>query len=141
VNSAITHQEIECIFRVKFLHADIVEIPASSQASSIDGGSIESPILGILPILIMAFRKGQARAKMSGEGRMIFTHIIAFLDSVSLRTPLSLPIVCDREGLDCSGAWNESPFKNLFSDFWIPNYISTTQQVSYPKENHLAGTS
>ncbi len=46
-----------------------------------------------------------------GKG-MIFTHTITLLDSVSLGAPLSLPIACNRERPDYSGAWNKSPFKS-----------------------------
>jgi hypothetical protein len=84
MNSAITHQEVEGVLRVKLLYANIAEVPASSQASSINRSSIEFPILGILPILVMTFHKGQCGAKMSVEGGMILTHIIALLDPVSL---------------------------------------------------------
>ena len=95
-----------------------MKILAGPQASSINRSSLESPILGILPILVMTFRNGQCGAKMSVEGGMILTHIVALLDPVSLGAPFSLPIACDREGLHCSGTWNKSPFKDLFSYFW-----------------------
>jgi hypothetical protein len=130
MHSAIAHQEVECVFRVKLLHADIVEILAGPQASSIDGSSIEFPILCILSISVMTFRKGHCGAKMRVAGGMIFTHMITLLDPVSLGAPLSLPIACDSVGLECGGTWNESPFKNLFSYFWKRINVSKNQQVS-----------
>jgi hypothetical protein len=67
MNSAIAHQEIKCVLRVKFLHANIAEVLAGAQAWSINRCSIEYPILGILPILVMTFCKGQERSEMSVE--------------------------------------------------------------------------